>query len=155
MYSPRIVLEKLARFKAKYGWMPVEHSIEEIDRVNAHMKTLYRKDRKGDLVFDDAQLTAPLARWIQNERAMCTISFEYYLTRYHYISANNRIFRFKFRGGQRVLFNMIQKLEDKGMSIEDNAVESTAGWFQHICGSLDDSPLFVRPRCEVFHRLGE
>ena len=68
MYSPRIVLEKLARFKAKYGWMPVEHSIEEIDRVNAHMKTLYRKDAKGDLIFDDAQLTSSFGA-VDSERA--------------------------------------------------------------------------------------
>ena len=129
MYSPRIVLEKLARFKAKYGWMPVEHSIEEIDRINAHMKTLYRKDGKGDTVFDDEQLTKPLERWIQNERAICAISFEYYLTRYHYISANNRIFRFRFRGGQRVLYNVIQELEDNGLSIEIMLLKARQGGF--------------------------
>jgi hypothetical protein len=136
MYSPRIVLEKLARFKAKYGWTPVEHSIEEIDRVNAHMKTLYRKDAKGDLIFDDSQLTKPLERWIQNERAMCALSFEYYVTRYHYISAQNRIFRFSFRGGQRVLFNVIQDLEDKGLSIEIMLLKARQGGFSTFVEAL-------------------
>jgi hypothetical protein len=136
MYSPRVVLEKLARFKAKYGWMPVEHSIEEVDRVNAHMKTLYHTDKKGDTVFDDAQLTAPLAQWIKNERAMCALSFEYYLTRYHYISAENRIFRFKFRGGQRVLFAVIQELEDKGVAIEIILLKARQGGFSTFIEAL-------------------
>lgn len=136
MYCQRLILEKLARFKAKYGWLPVEHSIEEIDRVNDHMKTLYFTDKKGDLVFDDSQLTKPLKRWIENERAMCAISFEYYLTRYHFISAENRIFRFKFRGGQRVLFNVIQDLEDRGVSMEILLLKARQGGFSTFVEAL-------------------
>lgn len=136
MYCQRVILEKLARFQAKYGWTPVEHSIEEVDRVNAHMKTLYHTDKKGDVVFDDSQLTKQLKRWIENERAMCAISFEYYLTRYHYISAENRIFRFKFRGGQRVLFSVIQDLEDRGVSIEIILLKARQGGFSTFIEAL-------------------
>lgn len=110
--------------------MPVEHSIDEVEKVNAHFKTLYKTDPKSkDVIFDDDQLTKPLERWIQNERAMCAISFEYYLTRYHHISAENRIFRFKFRGGQRVLFQVIQELEDRGVSIEILLLKARQGGF--------------------------
>jgi hypothetical protein len=136
MYSPRLVLEKLSRFTAKYGWTPVEHSIEEIDKVNEWMKSLYTTDKKGDLIFDDAQLTAPLKKWIANERAMCAISFEYYLTRYHFISAENRIFRFKFRGGQKVLFQVIQELEDRGVSIEILLLKARQGGFSTFVEAL-------------------
>lgn len=136
MYAERIILEKLARFKAKYGWLPVEHSLEEVDRVNEHMKTLYTTNSKGDVEFDDSQLTKNLKRWIENERAMCAISFSYYLTRYHYISAENRIFRFKFRGGQKVLFNVIQDLEDRGVSIEILLLKARQGGFSTFVEAL-------------------
>jgi len=136
MYSPKVVEQKLARFKKKYSWEPVEHSLVEIDKVNAHMKTLYEKDSKGDIIFDDSKLDKYLTRWIQNERAMCAISFEYYLTRYHYIAAENRIFRFRFRGGQRVLFNVIQELEEKGVSIEIILLKARQGGFSTFIEAL-------------------
>jgi hypothetical protein len=136
MYCERVILEKLARFKAKYSWLPVEHSIEEVDKVNAHFRELYVTDKKGELVFDDEKLTRPLERWIQNERAMCAISFEYYLTRYHYISAENRIFRFKFRGGQKVLYKVIQDMEDRGVSIEIILLKARQGGFSTFIEAL-------------------
>jgi hypothetical protein len=71
MFSERKVLEKLARFKERYGWMPVEHSLEEVDKVNAYFKTLYTRDESGEEVFDDSQWTPKLKRWVENERAMC------------------------------------------------------------------------------------
>src|SRR6185437_109535 len=110
MYSRRVVLEKLARFKAKYGWMPVPHSIVQIEEIAAYMQTLYRREKNGDLVFDDDKMTPRLKKWIMNERAMCVMDCEYYLTRYHHISAENRIFRFSFRRGQRILFDVISEL---------------------------------------------
>lgn len=129
MYAESIVLEKLARFKAKYGWLPVEHSIDEVDKVNAHFQELYSTGPDGAQYFDDRNWTPRLKRWVENERAMCTISFEYYLTRYHYIAADNQIFRFKFRGGQRVLFNVIQDLEKRGVSIEIILLKARQGGF--------------------------
>ena len=116
--------------------MPVEHSIAEVDKVNEHFKTLYKTEKNGDTVFDDAQLTKRLKQWIDNERAMCAISFEYYLTRYHYIAAENRIFRFKFRGGQCVLYNVIQDLEDRGVSIEILLLKARQGGFSTFIEAL-------------------
>ena len=129
MYCARVVVEKLARFTAKYGWTPVEHSIEDVEKVNQYIRSFGRKDKKGDLVYDDAEFPKSLFQWIQNERAMCAISFEYYLTRYHYIGAENRIFRFVFRGGQRVLYRVIQDLEERGTSIQIILLKARQGGF--------------------------
>ncbi len=136
MYSERVILEKLARFKKKYGWVPTEHSVEDVEKINRHIESLAVKDSHGDLVWDDSTFSPQLKRWIQNERAMCTLNFEYYLTRYHFISAENRIFRFKFRGGQRVLFNVIQDLEEKGFSIQIQLLKARQGGFSTFVEAL-------------------
>lgn len=136
MYSRRIVLEKLARFKAHYGWTPVPHSIEQIDEINAYMQTLYKREKNGDLVFDDAQMTPRLKRWIQNERAMVALDCEYYLTRYHYIAAENRVFRFAFRIGQKVLFDVLAELEEKNQAIEIQLLKARQGGYSTMIEGL-------------------
>lgn len=104
--------------------------------MNAYFKTLYVRDDKGEEYFDDAAWTPQLKRWVENERAMCIISFEYYLTRYHYIAAENQVFRFKFRGGQRALFNVIQDLEERGVSIEIQLLKARQGGFSTFVEAL-------------------
>jgi hypothetical protein len=118
VFSERKVLEKLARFKSKYGWAPVEHSVEEVEKVNRYFRELCETDSKGDTLFDDRHWTKQLRRWVENERAMCAISCAYFLTRYYFITADNKIMRFTFRSGQRAFFRVLQELEDKGESIE-------------------------------------
>jgi len=129
MYAESKILEKLDRFKEKYGWMPEQHSVEEVDRVNDFFKSLYVLDKNGEEYFDDSQWTPRLKRWVENERALCAMDFEYYVTRYHYIAAKNDIFRFKFRGGQRVLFQVIQDLEKRDHSIEIQLLKARQGGF--------------------------
>lgn len=117
MFSEQGVLEALARFKDKYKWVPTEHSVDEVDRVNAHFKTLYHTQNNGDVFFDDSQLTKPLQRWIKNERALCAIDTKYFLTRYFWLT-ENEIQRFTFRSGQSAFYNVLQTLEQRGFSQE-------------------------------------
>lgn len=129
MYAQGVILDKLARFKAKYGWTPVEHSIEEIESAIAYMRSLEETGKDGARYFDDSKWTPKMVRFVQNERAMCAMNFEYYFTRYHHIAAENRIFRPTFRGGQRVLYKVIQDLEDRGQSIEIQLLKARQGGF--------------------------
>lgn len=124
------------RFEAKYKWRPVEHSIEQVDKVNRYIESLGVKNSKGDVVWDDSTFDAKTKRWIQNERAMCILNFEYYLTRYHYIATENTLMRFKFRSGQRVLFNVIKDLEDKGNPIEIQLLKARQGGFSTLVEAL-------------------
>jgi hypothetical protein len=117
MYSESRVLEKLVRFKEKYHWVPVEHSVEEVDKVNAHFKTLYKRDNKGDLYFDDDSWTPKLKRWVMNERALCALDCGYFLTRYFWLT-ENEVQHFAFRSGQRALYSVVQELEKMGVSKE-------------------------------------
>src|SRR5271170_2579569 len=112
MYSEQKVLEKLARFKERYKWVPTEHSIDEIDRVNEHIKSLGVRDKNGDTVWDDSTFSPKLKRWIQNERALCAIDAGYFLTRYFWLTEND-IMRFAFRSGQKAFYSVLQKLEER------------------------------------------
>jgi len=60
MFSEAKVLEKLSRFKERYGWLPIEHSIEEVDKVNRYFESLYSTGSDGDTYFDDAKWTPRL-----------------------------------------------------------------------------------------------
>lgn len=136
MYAQSRVLEKMSRFKDKYGWLPEYHSIEEVDKVNEYFTTLYTKGSDGEEYFDDKSWTPKLKRWVENERALCAMDFEYYLTRYHYIAAKNDIFRFAFRGGQRVLFSVIQDLEERDHAIEIQLLKARQGGFSTFTEAL-------------------
>ena len=129
MYAESKVLEKLARFRDKYGWIPSYHSVEEVDKVTAHIQSLAEKDSNGDLVWDDSTFSSKLKRWIQNERTLCALDASYFLTRYYYISADNQIIRFTYRSGQKAFFRVIQELEEKGQSIEIQALRPASREF--------------------------
>jgi len=114
MYSESKVIEKCARFKERYGWGLVHHSVEEVDRFNAGLKKLEKVDPKGGSYFDDALLTPAMLRFIQNERALAALSAEYFLTRYFWLTETD-IQHFSFRSGQRAFFNVLQELESRNV----------------------------------------
>lgn len=115
MYSEQKVAEKCHRFKEKYGWGLVPHSVEEVDRFNAGLKKLEKVDSKGSTYFDDSLLTASMKRFIQNERALAALSCEYFLTRYFWLTETD-IQHFSFRSGQRAFFSVVQDLDERGVA---------------------------------------
>jgi len=116
MYSEQKVLEKCDRFKKKYGWGLIPHGVDEVDRFNSGLKKLEKIHPKtGGSYFDDALLTPAMHRFIQNERALAALSAEYFLTRYFWLTETD-IQHFAFRSGQRAFFNVLQELEDLGVS---------------------------------------
>lgn len=70
------------------------------------------------------------------------------MTRYHYISANNDIFRFKFRSGQRVLFNIIQELELQDKAIEIQLLKARQGGFSTFVEALMTHRALFVPGCK-------
>lgn len=115
MYSEDKVGEKCERFRAKYGWGLTPHSPEEVDRFNAGLKKLEKRDAKGNGYFDDSLLTPAMYRFIQNERALAALSAEYFLTRYFWLTETD-IQHFSLRSGQRAFFSVLQQLEDLGVA---------------------------------------
>ena len=118
MFSSAKVLRKLDAFENHYGWRPVEHSVVDCDAMMRHLNdetNLIIKSRSGNIDLR-RPLKAAEKQWILNERAMCSISCEYYLTRYYMIASESEtgasnIMHFTFRSGQRVFWRILQKLD--------------------------------------------
>jgi hypothetical protein len=151
MFSEKVILQKLARFTDKFGWTPIRHSLDEIERAKAEIMSLCQRNDKGELYFDDRSYTPKITRFILNERAMCAIDCEYFLTHYYKIAADNRIVQFTLRAGQRVFYRVIQDLEARDKSYRNSSPKGEAA------GDIDarrgdyDSPRPLRPgaKCAI------
>lgn len=127
MFAESVVLRKLVAFEETHGWRPVPHTISDVDKMNRHLDSegpdgVIVKSRTGNIDLR-RPLTKAEKRWIANERALCAISCEYFLTRYYMIASESQdggsnVMHFAFRSGQRVFFNILQKLDEMGVSKE-------------------------------------
>ena len=115
MFAECVVEEKLCRFKKEFGWKPEPHSIDEVDDWTKRLETAFEIDEKGNIYYSRT-LTRAERFFVANERALCAASCEYFLTRYFWIKAKSRIFRFAFRRGQWIVFRMLQELDAMGVS---------------------------------------
>jgi hypothetical protein len=113
-FSPDVVEERLQRFAKEYGWKPEPHSIEEVDAATARLAPKFELVK--DQWYQCGDLTKQERHFVANERAMCVASCLYFLTRYYYIKAKNRILRFTFRQGQWILWQMLCELDRMGVS---------------------------------------
>lgn len=149
MFSKEVVIRKLDAFESRNGWRPRPHSVEECDKMKKHLNS------EGDdgVVFMTAagvvelrrELTKGEVAWIRNERLMCALDCGYYLSRYYMITSeaedgSGNVMHFAFRSGQRVFYNVLQELDDMGVSKEifclkarkqgiSTLVEGILSWF--------------------------
>ena len=86
-----------------------------MDEWSLRLFPVFPDDSKGN-IYQERLLTAEEQRFIANERVMCVASCHYFLTRYYWIKAKNRVFRFSFRQGQWILWQMLCWLDAQGFS---------------------------------------
>lgn len=110
-------MRKLALFKEKFSWQPRFHSVEEVDKWVEHLKSITEIDQKGH-IFLKRNLRQREINFISNERALCALDCGYYLTRYYWISADNKLMHFAFRSGQKVFYRILQELDADNLSKE-------------------------------------
>lgn len=115
MFDQSVVDEKIGLLAKEFGWKAELHSIEEVDAFSRRMEKVFQVDPKGN-IFQIRGLSKWEERFIANERAMCAASCYYFLTRYYWIKAKNRILRFTFRQGQWILWQMMCELDKLGVS---------------------------------------
>lgn len=126
--------------EAELGFSLEYHSCQEIDDFNERLQEKYqdayasaRKTSQGSgdataayqtsLIRaltnpENPKLSSEEIRWIKNERALSMCDAEYWLTHYYWIKTQTATIRFDFRAGQRVYFNVIQRLQMIGAPIE-------------------------------------
>src|SRR6266404_4614160 len=120
MYSAAKIAARIARASATLGFPVRPHPVHEVDQFEDYLR------EQGRYVYDDRgtpvgtqNLTPEEAHWIANEQAMIQCDAAYALTRYCWvISEEGQIIRFNFRVAQRILFALIQEMEEAELSIE-------------------------------------
>lgn len=120
MYSEKIVAERLALAQAEFGFPLDYKSIEEVEAFES------RLIREGKYIYDEAgrpkatqNLSVSDARWMQNEQALILCDAAYALTRYCWVKNEKGVIeRFHFRVPQRILFEIICDMEERGAPIE-------------------------------------
>lgn len=114
MYSRSIIKRRLMSAQKKLGWLPMEHSIKEVEESNDRLSRAYSQE--------DGKQLRPLSdgerHWILNERAMCQCDFRYWLTRYAMIrSFDARIIRCNPNVAQSIMIDVWAEQEEKRAAI--------------------------------------
>jgi hypothetical protein len=140
VYARSIVESRIDIAQRELGFDLKYHSISEIDAFNERLQEKYQDaysaarrvsqgNGDGSSSYqlsllkslanpEDPKLSSEEIRFIRNERALCMCDAEYWLTRYYWIKTQTATIRFDFRQGQRVYFNVIQRLHKMGAPIE-------------------------------------
>lgn len=118
MYAESIVTERLDIAEEELGYRPIYHTTSEVDQFVRKLDAAMKLDAQGR-PYLPRELTAGEFRFIENERVLCQCDAIYWLTRYAWLSdENNNAVRFKFRGAQRILMDVIMNLEASRAAIE-------------------------------------
>lgn len=125
MYSEKIIIQNLEMFAAREQWMPIYHSIEEIDEFKKYIASIISHDAKGRNNYYD--LKRPISdnrakeirRWVENEQVLCMFDSAYFESRYAWVcDEKGDIFKFKNRKSQEVYDNVLADFDEQQVSIE-------------------------------------
>ncbi len=126
MYSERVILRNLDEFAAHEGWMPVYHSLGQVEEFKHYIDTITGVAESNSRSSYIA-LTKPITekrrqeiwRWIENEQALCGLDSGYFESRYAYVcDEKGRIFKFQNRLSQQIYDSVIAEFDEKQVSIE-------------------------------------
>jgi hypothetical protein len=125
MYAESVILSKLAEFEAKNKWMPVYHTLAEVEEFKAYIDSITKVDQNTRNSYIDitTKLTQSrmdwIRRWIENEQVLCTLDSGYWERSYAYISDNaSEIYKFQNRKSQEVFDSIIAQFDIDRTAIE-------------------------------------
>jgi len=125
MYCEKIVLRNLDEFVAREGWMPVYHSLEQVEEFKRYIDSLVKIESNSRSSY--VTLQRPITqkrqkeiwRWIENEQALCGLDSGYFESRYAYVcDEKGQIFKFQNRLSQKIFDGVIAGFDEKQVSIE-------------------------------------
>ena len=125
MYSPKTTKATLEQFAKDEGWMPVPHTIEEVDEFKAYVESIVEieSNSQNSYVSISKPISAvrqkEITRWVENEQITCAADYSYWESRYAYVkSETGEVVRFKNRYAQTILDSVIADLEEKNLAKE-------------------------------------
>jgi hypothetical protein len=125
MYSPKVVARNLEEFEAREGWMPVYHSLDQVEAFKEKIRSITKVESNSKTAT--VSITRPITqkdkqiinRWILNEQVLCGLSFDYWASHYAYVcDEEGRIFKYQARMSQQVYDIIVSDFDEQGVSIE-------------------------------------
>lgn len=114
MYSRRVIDSNLELLEQKLGYTPIYHSLADclqaIDRFNRFV------DEEGNLT---RTLSRDDIRWIENERELCRVDFEYWRSRYcKIVDWNSKLVLMTPNLAQRIISDVYADFENRGVGVQ-------------------------------------
>jgi hypothetical protein len=128
MYAASRVQERIALAEREFSLRLEYHSTSEVDAFERDLI------KQGKYLYDEVgrpcgtqNLTARDSHWMLNEQLLVMCDAAYYLTRYAYLRNEEGVVqRFRFRVPQRIYFDIICDLEERGAAIEILVLNSSS-----------------------------
>ena len=126
MYSEQVILRNLDEFAAREGWMPVYHTLGQVDEFKHYIDSI-TGTAESNSRSSYIKLTKPITekrrqeiwRWVENEQVLCGLDSGYFETRYAYVcDEKGQIFKFQNRLSQQIYDSVIAEFDEKQVSIE-------------------------------------
>jgi len=125
VYSQKVIERNLANFAQREGWMPVYHSIAQVQDLKdyiARITTVDSNQRNSYITVNqklNSQQQAQIKRWIENEQVLCSLDSGYLESRYCMIcDEKGEIFQFKNRQSQEIFDAVLGEFDDLAVAIE-------------------------------------
>ena len=125
MYSPKVIEQHLDAFALRKGWLPVAHSIGQVQEFIEYVKSITNvtQNQRSSYFTLKANLTQNRARqvkrWVENEQAMCALDSSYFESRYAWVvDHRGEVFKFQNRKAQKVFDDLLSEHDELIRSIE-------------------------------------
>jgi hypothetical protein len=125
MYSQRIIEQRLDFFAKEEGWMPVRHTLGEVQEFTEYINKITKKvsNSKNTYITVVADLSErrikEIHRWIENEKVLCSLDYSYWRDNYAYVvNEGGQVVKFKNRRSQDVFDAVVAELEEQQAGIQ-------------------------------------
>jgi hypothetical protein len=124
MYSEKIILRNLDEYAARNGWMPLPHSLDEVNEFKHYIDALVKIDSNSRSSYVTLQRSITekrrqeIWRWIKNEQVLCGLDSTYFESRYAYVcDEGGQIFKFRNRKSQEIFDSVIADFDEQQVAI--------------------------------------
>lgn len=125
LYSQKIIQTRLEDFAAREGWMPVRHTVDQVDEFKKTVNSIVKIESNSKSSY--IELKTPITdryakeirRWIENEQVLCCLDSDYFESRYAFVcDEEGQILKFESRLSQRIYTQVLADYDEKQFPIQ-------------------------------------